>query len=581
MALPPARQPFDLREPMTHRPAPLPLDEARRIEALERLQILDSLPEQAFDDIVELASTICQTPIALVSLIDKERQWFKACVGLPVRETHRDQAFCAHAILEPDQLLVVEDAALDARFAHNPLVLDAPFIRFYAGAPIVTVQGFVLGTVCVIDTVPRTLTERQASALKALARQTSSLMQLRELSALRDEQARTLSRKVIEALGDDQPVHAGLRQNQRVSSIGQLTSGIAHDFNNLLQAISASLQFVERKAQQPEQVKRWAGVGLQAVGKGASLIAQLLAFTREDPSPLKRLDVSAQVGALKELFSRVLSPDITLRFELDATPAQVLCDATQLEAAVLNLLVNARDAMNGVGNIRVSTRLVSVTDHEALSSGAYLQLTVEDDGPGIPESIARQVFEPFFTTKQAGKGTGLGLSQVSAFAMQAGGAVTLQCGISGGTLVTLLLRVCDDTPTPAPQTPLQSRPTQPARSASVLLVDDDDSVREVVARLLEEAGYTVTAVSSGFAAIESIRQQAPDIVVSDCAMGEFSGAALSRVLREIRPGLPILLLTGHADLEAVRAACQADAIVLPKPVSLECLVDGIETLLPS
>ncbi|MDH0745620.1 response regulator [Pseudomonas sp. GD03842] len=567
---------------MTHRPAPLPLDEARRIEALERLHILDSLPEQAFDDIVSLAALICETPIALVSLIDRERQWFKACVGLPVRETHRDQAFCAHAILQPAQLLIVEDATLDERFAQNPLVLGEPFIRFYAGAPIVTEHGAVLGTVCVIDRVPRTLNPAQAAALEALARQTSALMQLREFSLLKDEQTRSLSRKVIDALGDDRTAHAQLRQDQRVSVIGQLTSGIAHDFNNLLQAISASLQFIERKAQKPEDVLRWASVGLQAVNKGSTLIAQLLAFTRQDPSALSLLDVSAELRGLEELFGRVLSPDIKLLFELDSTPAWVLCDATQLEAAVLNLLVNARDAMGGAGSIRVATRVLSLTDHAALSDGVYVELTVEDDGPGIPEAIARQAFEPFFTTKQAGKGTGLGLSQVSAFAAQAGGNVTLQCGGAGGTTVSLLLKIregVDGTIAQAPAHSAASAAALPARGAKVLLVDDDDRLRDVMAGLLMDAGYAVESVSSGFAAIESIRRRVPDIVVSDCAMGDFSGVALFRVLREIWPGLPVLLLTGHADIEAVRAGCQAGAVIMNKPVSLEGLIAGIEGLL--
>lgn len=564
---------------MTHRPAPLPLDEARRIQALDHLQILDSLPEQAFDDIVELASVVCGTPIALVSLIDDQRQWFKACIGLPVRETHRDQAFCAHAILEPDQLLIVEDAALDERFANNPLVLSEPFIRFYAGAPIVTDQGHALGTVCVIDTVARTLDARQVGALTALARQTAALLQLRELSAEKDEQARSLSRKVISALADDQHEHARLRQNQRVSAIGQLTSGIAHDFNNLLQAISASLQFVERKAEKPQDVRRWASVGLQAVNKGASLIAQLLAFTREDPSALTLLDVSAQVRSLQELINRVLSPDITLQFELDTAPARILCDATQLEAAVLNMLVNARDAMQGTGNIRVATRLLALGGHELLADGPYVELTVEDDGPGIPPAIASQVFEPFFTTKKEGQGTGLGLSQVYAFAAQAGGTATIQCGMTSGTTVTLLLKVRDSAiEERAHATPSEFTP-QAVSAVSVLLVDDDDRLRDVMARLLGDAGYEVEAVCSGFAAIEAIRHRPPDIVVSDCAMRDFSGVALARVLRDIRPGLPILLLTGHADLDAVRASCDHGAVVLHKPVTLEHLIAGIEGLL--
>jgi CheY-like chemotaxis protein len=243
------------------------------------------------------------------------------------------------------------------------------------------------------------------------------------------------------------------------------------------------------------------------------------------------------------------------------------------------MLVNARDAMQGTGSIRVATRLLTLGGHELLADGAYVELTVEDDGPGIPPAIASQVFEPFFTTKKEGQGTGLGLSQVYAFAAQAGGSATIQCGMTSGTTVTLLLKVRDSAIEERAHTaPPESAP-QIVSAVSVLLVDDDDRLRDVMARLLADAGYEVEAVCSGFSAIEAIRHRAPDIVVSDCAMRDFSGVALARVLRDIRPGLPILLLTGHADLDAVRASCEHGAVVLHKPVSLEHLIAGIESLL--
>jgi GAF domain-containing protein len=160
---------------MTHRPAPSPADEEDRVLSLEHLKVLDSAPEQGFEDVVLLATTLCDVPIALVSLVDRERQWFKACIGLDVRETHRDLAFCAHAILEPAEVLVVEDATQDPRFQESALVLGPPHIRFYAGAPIRTDAGHPLGTVCVIDTRPRTLSPSQRQGLQALARQTAAL----------------------------------------------------------------------------------------------------------------------------------------------------------------------------------------------------------------------------------------------------------------------------------------------------------------------------------------------------------------------------------------------------------------------
>lgn len=563
---------------MNEIPAPLPIDEARRIQALERLAILDSLPEQAFDDIVELATRICDTPIGLVSLVDNERQWFKACIGLPVDETHRDLAFCSYAILEPETLLVVEDATQDPRFSGNPLVLGEPFIRFYAGAPIVTHDGHALGTVCVIDPKPRTLSAGQRSALQALARQTAALLQLRELSAQRDEQARHLSQQVITALADDNAAHARLRQNQRVASIGQLTSGIAHDFNNLLQAISSSFQFVDRKAQQPDVVQRWAQVGLQAVDKGAALISRLLTFSRETQPTLQALNICDQLASIELMLGRVLGPDIVLEFRLARAPVKVLCDATQLESAVFNMLINARDAMQGTGRIEVVTRFIDF--NESAGNGEYVELSVTDNGPGIAESVREQVFQPFFTTKKVGEGTGLGLSQVYGFAIQTGGSASVSCGQTSGTSVRLLLKVSDRADDVNLQIPASASPQVLTHQAHVLLVDDDEALRETLAQLLVDVGFEVHAVGSGFAAVQALEHMRPDIVITDCLMRDLSGAVLAKVLKQIRPGLPVLFMSGAADRSTLICETVRDELLVQKPVSLDSLLDKIRQQLP-
>lgn len=174
-----------------HRPAPLPSNETERLQALQQLGVLDTAPEQAYDDLTELAATVCGTPIALITLVDAERQWFKSRVGLPVTQTPRDLAFCAHAILRPDQILEVRDAQSDERFAGNPLVLGEPGIRFYAGAPLVTPGGQAVGTLCVIDRQPRQLDERQRRALASLARQVMSQLELHHTIATLEQQSLT------------------------------------------------------------------------------------------------------------------------------------------------------------------------------------------------------------------------------------------------------------------------------------------------------------------------------------------------------------------------------------------------------
>ncbi|NYS42039.1 GAF domain-containing protein, partial [Pseudomonas syringae pv. actinidiae] len=208
---------------MTHHPAPLPASEEDRVLSLEHLKILDSAPEQDFDDIVLLATTLCDALSPWFRWLTGERQWFKACIGLDVRETHRDLAFCAHAILEPSDVLVVEDATTDPRFKESPLVLGPPYIRFYAGAPIRNDAGHALGTVCVIDIWPRVLTEQQRLALLALARQTAALMQYRLLTEQRDQQAAQLALELDNAQRQGQSTEQNLRDSQRMSSLGMLT----------------------------------------------------------------------------------------------------------------------------------------------------------------------------------------------------------------------------------------------------------------------------------------------------------------------------------------------------------------------
>lgn len=427
--------------PMTHRPAPLPANEADRILSLEHLGILDSEPEQGFDDVVLLATTLCDVPIALVSLVDRERQWFKACIGLDVRETHRDFAFCAHAILAPADVLIVEDATQDPRFEHSALVLGPPHIRFYAGAPICSDAGLPMGTVCVIDTKPRSLSDAQRLALQALVRQTAALLQLRMLSGQHEQRATALTHELEKAQDHNRATERNLRHSQRVSSLGMLTASIAHDFNNLLQALSASLQLVRMRARRPADVESLSDTGLQAVEHGRQLVSRLLSSVRQDGPELICIDVSERLDAARDLLLRSVGEEMELSFDLQAKGWGVLCVEAQLHAALLNLLANARDAMSGPGKACIATRMESVEDDLRLPEGDYLVISVTDNGPGMRSDLAARIFEPFFTTKKTGLGTGLGLAQVQEFAVNAGGGVRVETAPGDGTRMKLYLRI--------------------------------------------------------------------------------------------------------------------------------------------
>jgi signal transduction histidine kinase len=426
---------------MAHFPAPFPSNEEERALSLEHLDVLGSTSEQAFDDIVLLATTLCDAPIALVSLVDRDRQWFKARIGLGVQETHRDFAFCGHAILQPAQVLVVEDAALDPRFACSPLVLGPPYIRFYAGAPIVTDSGVALGTVCVIDTKTRQLSERQSLALQALARQTAALLEARLLSKQRTRQLAQLQDQFKRAEQNPSEVTPLLHNSRCISSLGMLTASIAHDFNNLLQSVSAAFQMTRLRSRRPLDVERFSDTGLQAVEQGRQLISYLMSSVRGDGPELICIDVTARLHASQSLLRHSMGDGIDLSFDFAEWGWGVLCVEAQLHAVLMNLLANARDALESFGSVHVSTRWAHVEDDLTLQQGDYLVVSVQDNGPGMTCEIARRVFEPFFTTKATGRGTGLGLAQAKDFAIKSGGDARIETAPGAGTTVSLYLRI--------------------------------------------------------------------------------------------------------------------------------------------
>jgi signal transduction histidine kinase len=425
---------------MAHHPAPFPFNEEERVLSLEHLDVLDSAHEKEFDDIVLLATTLCDAPIALVSLVDRERQWFKACIGLGVQETHRDLAFCGHAILEPADVLVVEDATLDPRFSSSALVLGPPYIRFYAGAPIVT-GSVALGTVCVIDTRTRSLSEGQSLALQALARQAAALLEARVLVKQREQQLDHLQERFQQAERTHSEVMPLLEHSRCISSLGMLTASIAHDFNNLLQSVSAAFQMTRLRSRRPLDVERFSDTGLQAVEQGRQLISYLMSSVRGDGPDLICIDVTARLHSAQSLMKHSMAGSIDLSFDFAEWGWGVLCVEAQLHAVVMNLLTNARDALNGTGQVRVATRWVHVEDDLSLQLGDYLVVSVQDNGPGMTAEVAARVFEPFFTTKANGAGTGLGLVQVKDFAVKSGGDARIKTAPGAGTTVSLYLRI--------------------------------------------------------------------------------------------------------------------------------------------
>ena len=361
-----------------------------------------------------------------------------------------------------------------------------------------------------------------------------------------------------------------LRQSQKMEALGQLTGGIAHDFNNLLTVIVGGLDIISKRADD-SKLKRYAENALGAAERGARLTAQLLAFSRVQRLEVRPTFVAPLIQSMRPLLRNVLGPGITKEFDLDEAMIPVMADPTQLEVAILNLAINARDAMPDGGVLIFSTKPVKVADDPDLADGDYIELTISDTGSGMPPEVAERAFEPFFTTKEVGKGTGLGLSMVYGMARQSGGAARIESRPGQGTAVKLLFRksraaLAAEAATAADQAQAESeRP-----SASVLVIDDDPDVRAFIVAALEEQGYRVRQASDGKEGLAELGREKPDLVIVDFIMPGMSGADIAKKIRSQLPDQRILFVSGYSETEAVKRTAP-DAPLLTKPFRANAL----------
>jgi signal transduction histidine kinase len=390
---------------------PLPSNEAGRLAALDQYGILDTAPEQAYDDFTALAARICGVPIALISLIDKDRQWFKSRVGLDAAETPREQAFCAHAIAD-NQLLVVPDATDDRRFVDNPLVAGAPHIRFYAGAPLVTGEGHGLGTLCVIDRVPRELTPEQLASLEALGRQLMSQLELRRALA-------------------------SLTEAERAKKA--FVANVSHELRTPLTSIRGALALVRDSEPNLDDDSR---ALLSAAHRNAdrllALVNDLLDLERVGSGDLaidrRECDLaSAIAGAVDTV--RPIAADAGVLITVAPVTARLHADPERVSQVIVNLLANA---------VRFSPRggTVSVTASEEPGG---VRVTIDDQGPGVPPPFRTVIFEPFRQVQGSAAhkkgGTGLGLAISSAIVTAHGGTIEVGDAPGGGARFSFTLPV--------------------------------------------------------------------------------------------------------------------------------------------
>jgi PAS domain S-box-containing protein len=409
------------------------------------------------------------------------------------------------------------------------------------------------------------------------------ITEAKEAEAKLREMNETLERRVAERTGDLKAAlerlqaevadrlraEEALRQAQKMEAVGQLTGGIAHDFNNLLTPIMGGLEIISSQVTD-ERLKRLAQTGLDAAHRGAKLTGQLLAFSRIQRISMAAVQVNPVVDNMKDLLRHAIGSEVHVDLVLDPAVKYARCDANQLENALLNLALNARDAMPGGGSITLSTSCVRVETAADLDAGDYVQLTVTDTGAGMPPEVLARATEPFFSTKPTGKGTGLGLAQVYGIARQSGGALRIESMPGHGTTVRLLLpeASAEEAAGETFERSAFEAARAPGAETHILIIDDDKDVRDFLSSALGSMGYSTAEADCGEAGLRQIEESRPDLVLLDYAMPGMHGADVARIARQRDPSLPIVFVTGYAVSDQLEAALGPDVPVLRKPFTV-------------
>jgi len=553
---------------------PVPPNESARLAALRSYAILDTPPEQDYDDLAALAAELCDAPLASITLVDEARQWFKAAVGFAERETPRDISLCAHAIAAPDHdVFVVPDASHDPRFAAQRNVTGAPHIRFYAGAPLVMADGHVIGTLCVIDRRPRLLTESQRRALRVLRRQVVNTLELRRLAASQRATIATLeaTRAELEAAG---------------GAKNQFFAAMSHEIRTPMNSVIGMTTLLTATALTAEQAE-YVGT-LRASGELLlTVINDILDFSKIEAgrlvletSPFSPVECIEDAVDLIEESAR--QKGLALMVEVETgTPAAVLGDSARIRQILVNLLANAVK-FTARGSVSIGLR---ARPHAA---GHELEFVVRDTGIGIAQDRLARLFEPYAqadasTTRLYG-GTGLGLVISRRLAELHGGRLWVESepGVGStfhftviGAPVAVAPAALGDRPAPRFDSQLATR--QPAR---ILLVEDNPVNQRVAVRTLEKLGYTPVVASHGAEALARLREQPFDLVFMDLEMPVMNGREATRAIRREFPAdrQPVVVaLTAHVGGEesAPLADAGSDAF-LAKPLRVEALTELLE-----
>jgi PAS domain S-box-containing protein len=498
-----------------------------------------------------------------------------------------------------------DDITRDPRYGHNSPRKGMPEghlpVRSYLAVPVMSRSGEVLGGLFFGHAKTAVFSERSERGLTGLAAEASVAIDNARLTqasqreiaerkraeeALRDLNA-TLEQQVVERTQQLQEKEQALRQSQKMEAVGQLTGGIAHDFNNLLQVILGNLESLQRHLPQDSgRLQRAANQAMNGARRAAALTQRLLAFSRRQPLDPKPIDVNALVQGASDLMHRTLGETIAIETVLGAGLWRAEVDPNELEAALLNLAVNARDAMPDGGKLTIETVNTHIDQayaaaHAEVLTGQYVAICISDTGVGMAAATVNQAFEPFFTTKPIGKGTGLGLSQVYGFVKQSGGHVKIYSEVGQGTTVKLYLpRLLAEAI--VAERPESTLPAEGSNEETILVLEDDDDVRASSVESLREIGYRVIEAHDGPSALRLLeRQWRVDLLFSDVVLpGGLTGAQVSAQARAMRPGLKVLFTTGYARNAIIHHGRLDKGVhLITKPFSLNDLAAKVRDVL--
>jgi PAS domain S-box-containing protein len=380
-----------------------------------------------------------------------------------------------------------------------------------------------------------------------------------------------------------------LFQSQKMEAVGQLTGGLAHDFNNLLTGISGSLELMKRRLAQGRiaDLERFMTAALDASSRAAALTHRLLAFARRQTLDPKVISPNLLIVNLQDLLQRTIGPTIELEIVYATDLGSALCDPHQLDNAILNLCINARDAMPNGGRITIETTSATLNDHEAhardVEPGQYIVIGVTDTGNGIPADIVTHVFEPFFTTKPPGQGTGLGLSTIYGFAKQSGGQVLIDSRVGVGTTVRIYLPQNSGKANAEVRQDRMAEAPQAGYDETILIVDDEPTVRTVITEVLGELGYAAIEVSDGASGLKVLQSDVRiDLLITDVGLpGGLNGRQMADTARLSRPKLPVLFITGYTESVAIGGGTLEPGMhLLGKPFAMEALANRIKSIIP-